>query len=124
MAEKEEEQFQSSNTCCQICEKLNEDEKVRNQCHVTGTFIGAAHWSCNIKLQLTKKVPAIFYNLRGYDNHLIFYELKHFNVKIDIIPNGLEKYMVFMINKNLVFIDILQFINSSLENLKNILMIH
>ena len=46
-------------------------------------------------LQLTKKVPVIFHNLRGYDSHLIFYELKNFDVKIDVIPNRLEKYMAF-----------------------------
>ena len=36
----EEEQFQSSNTCW-ICEKLidDDDEKVRDHCHVTGKFI-------------------------------------------------------------------------------------
>ena len=53
MTQKEEEQFQSSNTCW-ICEKLIEDEKVRDHCHITGTFRGAAHWTCNINLQLTK----------------------------------------------------------------------
>ena len=91
-----EEQFQSSNTCW-ICEKLidDDDEKVRDHCHVTGKFRGAAHWSCNINLQLTKKVPGIFHNLRGYDSHLIFCELNKFDVKIDIIPNRLEKYMAF-----------------------------
>ena len=48
MSEKEEEQFQSSNTC-RICEKLidDDDEKVRDHCHVTDKFRGAAHWSCN-----------------------------------------------------------------------------
>ena len=92
----EEEEFQSSNTCW-ICEKLidNDDEKVRDHCHVTGKFRGAAHWSCNINLQLTKKVPVIFHNLRGYDSHLIFCELNKFDVKIDVIPNRLEKYMAF-----------------------------
>ena len=59
----------------------------------------------------------IFHNLRGYDSHLIFYELKKFDVKIDLIPNGLEKYMAFILNKNLVFIDSMQFMNSSLEKL-------
>ena len=44
----EEEQFQSSNTCW-ICEKLidDDDEKVRDQCHVNGEFRGSAHCSCN-----------------------------------------------------------------------------
>ena len=113
-----EEQFQSSNSCW-ICEKLisNEDEKVRVHCHITGKFRGAAHWSCKISLQLTKKVPVIFHNLRGYDSHLIFCELNKFDVKIDIIPNGLEKYMAFFLNKNLVFIDSMQFMNSNLEKL-------
>ena len=56
MSEDEEHLFQQSNSCC-ICEKLidNDDEKVRCHCHVTGKFRGAAH------------------NLKGYDNHFIFF---------------------------------------------------
>ena len=88
----EEEQFQSSSTCW-ICEKLNEDdnENVRDHCHITRTFRGAARWNCNINLKLTKKVPVIFHNLKGYGSDLAFYEPKNFDVKIDLIPNGLEK---------------------------------
>ena len=95
MSEEEEEQFESRSTCW-ICEKLidDDDEKVRNHFHGTGKFRGTAHWSCNINLQLTKKVPVIFQNLRGYNGHLTFYELHKFDVKIDVIPNALEKYMV------------------------------
>ena len=37
----------------------------------------------------------MFHNLRGYDSHLIFCELNTFDIKIDAIPNGLEKYMTF-----------------------------
>ena len=55
--------------------------------------------------------------MRGYDSHLIFNELDKFDVKINVIPNGLEKYMAFFLNKNLVFIDSMQFMNSSLEKL-------
>ena len=92
----EEEQFQSNKTCW-ICEKLidNDDEKVRDHQHLTGKFRGAAHWSCNINLQLTKKVPVIFDNLIGYDSHLISCELNKFDEKIDVISNRLEKYIAF-----------------------------
>ena len=44
-------------------------------------------------------------------------EISKFDLKISVIPNGLEKYMVFTINNNLVFIDSMQFINSSLDAL-------
>ena len=96
ISEEEEHLFQQSNSC-RICEKLidNDEEKVRDHCHVTGKFRGAAHESCNLNLKLTKKVPVIFHNLRGYDSHLIFNELDKFDVKIKVIPNGLEKYMAF-----------------------------
>ena len=66
---------------------------------------GAAHSSCNINLQLTKKVPVMFQNLRGCDSHLIFCELKNFDVKIDAIPDMLKKYMAIFLNENLIFID-------------------
>ena len=35
----------------------------------------------------------MFQNLRGCDRHLIFCELKNFDVKIDAIPDRLKKYM-------------------------------
>ena len=56
MSKEEEEQFQLSNPCW-ICEKLidNDDQKVRDHCHVTGKFRDEAHWSYNITIQLTKK---------------------------------------------------------------------
>ena len=99
----------------------NDEEKLRDHFHVTGKFRGAAYESCNLNLQLTKKAPVIFHNLRGYNSHLIFNELDKFDVKIEVIPNGLQKYMTFFLNKNLVFIDSLQFMNSSLDKLvKNV----
>ena len=64
---------------------------------MTGKFKGAAHYNCNIHLQLTKKVPVIFHNLGGYNSRLIFCELDNFDVKISVIPNELEKYMTFFL---------------------------
>ena len=49
MSKEQEKQFLFSNTCW-ICGKLidNDDEKVRDHCHVAGKLRGEAHWSCNI----------------------------------------------------------------------------
>ena len=88
---------------------------LRNHCQITGKYRGAAHWSCNINVKLTKKIPVIFHNLRGYDSHLIIKEISKFDVKASAILNGLEKYMAFTINTNLVFIGSMQFMNSSLD---------
>ena len=118
MSVDEEERFQLTNTCW-IYNKLFDvgDEKVIDHGHVTGKFRGAAHFSCNANCKLSKKVPVIFHNLRGYDSHLIIKEISKFDVKVSVIPNGLEKYMAFTVNKNLVFVDSMQFMNSSLDSL-------
>ena len=118
MSEEEEHLFQQNNSCW-ICKKLINfhDEKVRDHCHITSKFRGAAHQNCNLNFQLIKKLLVIFHNLKGYDSHLIFSVLHKFNLKINVIPNGLEKYMAFFLNKNLVFIDSMQCMNSSLGKL-------
>ena len=62
MSEEEESLFQQSNSCW-ICKKLidNDAEKVIDHYHVTAKLRGAARGSCNINLQLTRKVPVIFH---------------------------------------------------------------
>ena len=67
-----------------------------------------------LNLKLTKKIPGIFHNLKG---HIIIKKVSRFDVKVSVIPNGLEKYMGFAINRNLFFIDSMQFMNSSLNAL-------
>ena len=121
MSEEEQYLFQQSNSCW-ICKKIINDnyEKVRDHCHITSKFRDAAHWDCNINFHLTKTVPVMFHNLtglKGYDSHLIFSELHKFNLRINVIPNGLEKYMAFFLDNNLVFIDSMQFVNSSSDKL-------
>ena len=93
------------------------DNKGRDHDHVTGKNRGLPHWSCNINLTLTKNVPVIFHNLKGYDSRLIIQEIGNFDLKISVIPNGLEICLAFTINQNLVFIDSMQFMNSSLDAL-------
>ena len=59
----------------------------------------------------------MFHNLRGYDSYLIMQEMDKSDVKITVIPNGLEKYMAFTTNKILFLIDSMQFMNSRLNKL-------
>ena len=44
-------------------------------------------------------------------------ELGKFNVKVNVIPNVLEKYMSFTFNNKLIFIDGFQVLSSSLDSL-------
>ena len=89
-------------TICHICEsgipREGDDprfKKVRDHCHLTGKFRGAAHSMCNLKYRLPKFYPVIFHNLSGYDSHLFIKNLGKSEGKIDCIPNNEEKYISF-----------------------------
>ena len=89
--------------------------KVRDHCDVTGKYRRPAHRDCNIDVKSNLKIHVVFHNLKNYDSHLIMQELGKFNLKINVIPNELEKYMSFSsINNRLSFIDSFQFLSFSL----------
>ena len=58
---------------------------------------------------------------KKYDSRPFMQELGKFNLKVNAIPNGLEKYMSFTVNNKLRFIDCFQFLSSSLDSLVKIL---
>ena len=58
--------------------------------------------------------------MRDYNSPLIFNELDKYDVKISVIPNGLEKYIAFFLNKNFLFTDSMEFMNSNLDKVKNL----
>ena len=107
--------FENS-TKCWICDNdyIDTDVKVRDHCHITGKYRRYAHRDCNINVRLDHKIPVVFHNLKSYDLHLIMQELRKFNLKLNVIPNGFEKYMSFSSNNKLSFIDSFQFLSSSL----------
>ena len=98
---------------------VDNDVKVRDHCHITGKYRGSAHRDYNINLKSNHKILVVFHNLKNYDFHLIMQERRKSNlkIKINIISNGLEKYMSFTINNKLSFIDSFQFLSSSLDSL-------
>ena len=79
MTDKDEQHFQEANEC-HICNQAYtyKDIRVRDHCHVTGSYRGSVHQYCNLKLRINPKefkIPVIFHNLRGYDNHCIMQEI-------------------------------------------------
>ena len=127
-------------TNCHICEKELEEtddenyRRVRDHCHLTGKFRGAAHSICNLKYRLPKIYPVIFHNLSGYDSHLFIKNLGKSEGKIDCIPNNEEKYISFTkhilvdtftnkegkekeVKREIRFIDSFKFMATSLDSL-------
>ena len=93
------------------------DVKVTDHCHITEKYGSSTLRDCNINVKLNHKIPVAFHILKNYDSYLIMQELHKFNLKINFIPNGLEKYVRFSINNKLSFIDSFQFLSSSLDSL-------
>ena len=55
-------------TTCHICAKPLGDDRIRDHCHITGSYRGAAHSACNLMYRLTKsawKLPAAIHNPKG-----------------------------------------------------------
>ena len=62
-------------TKCHICFK---PFKVRDHCHYSGKYRGAAHSICNLQYKIPSHIPVVFHNLAGYDTHMFIQELaKH-----------------------------------------------
>ena len=49
--------------------------KVKNHCHYTGKYRGAAHDICNLRYKIPKEIPAVFHNGCTYDYHFTVKEL-------------------------------------------------
>ena len=97
---KEDEKRFNKSSECWICKESLNNDKVRDHCHYTGRYRGAAHNSCNLKYRKPKFIPVVFHNLAGYDSHLFIKKLGSTNEKenIDCIPNNEEKYISFSKN--------------------------
>lgn len=80
---------------CHICGKELRSDPVRDHCHITGRFRGAAHNTCNLKWRISQKlakIPVVFHNLRGYDGHFLMSAIGEEEGKMACIPNNMEKY--------------------------------
>ena len=111
---KEEKINYNDQKICYICKKefSNDDKKhykVRDHCHYTGKYRGAAHNICNLRYKVPKEIPVVFHNGSTYDYHFIIKELvKELDGNFDCLGENTEKYITFSVplkkkieNKNL-----------------------
>ena len=86
--EEDQEVFDKSINCHICGGEFGRDEdkdkvKVRDHCHLSGKFRGAAHNKCNLNYRIPKFIPIFFHNMSNYDAHLFIKRL----VKPDEINN-------------------------------------
>ena len=103
-------------------------QKVRDHCHYTGKFRGAAHNICNLRYVI-KKIPIVFHNGSTYDYHFIIKKLaEEFKGEFECLGENTEKYITFSvpikkddnskkITYKLKFIDSYRFMQSKLSDL-------
>jgi len=121
MTEKEIADFESS-TRCWICKNqiFDENDKVRDHCHITGNYRGAAHNHCNLNLKLPTKIPVFFHNLSGYDGHFLINESLDIDIKpsSESIAESSEKFISIQFkDKPFIFKDSLRIMPFSLDRL-------
>ena len=54
---------------------LNYTKKVRDHCHFTGKFRGAAHSICNLRYKVPREILVVIHNGSTYDYHFIVKQL-------------------------------------------------
>ena len=131
-----EEQFKQASNCWICGNLLNSQDRVRDHCHFTGRYRGAAHNRCNLQYSKPNNISVFFHNLTGYDSHLFIKKLNKTMGTIDCIPNNEENYISFSktiktgeyVNKKgetkdknfkIIFKDSMKFLNTSIEALVN-----
>ena len=134
LTKEEQKMFYKAKTC-HICKEELLDDRVRDHCHFTGKYRGAAHNTCNLKCKKPRVLPVIFHNLQGYDAHLFIKQLARLPGELNCIPSTEEKYISFSknikvdeykclktgkmipINFEIRFIDSFKFLQTSLPDL-------
>ena len=102
LTKKEEENYNNQKVCY-ICKKEfdksdKKHHKVRDHCHYTGKYRGAAHNICNLRYKISKEIPIVFHNGSTHYYHFINKELvKEFEGNFECLVENTEKYITFSV---------------------------
>ena len=103
LTKEEEEESYKNQEKCHICEKEfctdnKEMRKVRDHCHYTGKYGGAAQSKCNLNYEIVKEIPVLFHNGSAYDYHFIIkYLAREFKDNSECLGENTEKYISFTV---------------------------
>ena len=110
LTDKENKSYEKQKVCyiCKIEFNANENnknafnyQKVRDHCHYTERFRGAAHSICNLRYKTPKQIPVVFHNGSTYDYHFMIEELaKEFKGRLERLGENREKYITFSVPTN------------------------
>ena len=127
----EEKIYHNEQEIYYICKSDKKNYKVRDHCHYTGKYRGAAHNMCNLRYKIPKEIPIVFHNGSTYDYNFIIKELvKEFDGNFECLGENTGKYITFSVpikkkieNKNteitynIKFIDSYRFMSMPLSKL-------
>ena len=72
--------------------------KVRDHCHYTGKFRGAARSIYNLNYKVHKEIPVAMHNGSTYDHHFLFKKLaEEFKGQFECLRENTEKYVSFSV---------------------------
>ena len=74
------------------------NRKVRDHCHYSGIYRGAAHSLCNLQYKIPSYISVVFHNLAGYDAHMFIKELVKCWSRMGVIAKNNEDYISFLIS--------------------------
>ena len=81
-------------------ENYKNKRKVKDHCHYTGKFSGAAHSKCNLNYKIPKDIPIIIHNA-SYDTHFIIIQLaEELKGKLNCMEENMEKYITLSLPIN------------------------
>ena len=107
-----------TSSVCHICRKdfTCSDTKVRDHCHMTGEFLGAAHQTCNLLRIDTEEIPIFFHNGTRYDFHFIIAQLDARFEKISVLAKNSEQFRSISLN-SFRLLDSIDHLPASLDEL-------
>ena len=83
---------------CSTDDKKKKYHKLKDHCHYTGKYRGAAHDICNLRYKIPKEVPVVFHNGSTYDYHFIIKELaEEFEGHSECLGENIEEYITFSV---------------------------